>query len=102
MSDGFLHGGHLGKKVDEDAPGTGPMLHRENRVKIRCRLGGEGGRTHTHTHTQDSEKSPEFTPNGPLQAMNGCVGISIISNPCQNFSNGFASEIKLKCKYQVI
>ena len=66
----------LEKKVDEDAPGTGPMLHRENRVKIRCRLGGEGGRTHTHTHTQDSEKSPEFTPNGPLQAMNGCVGIN--------------------------
>ena len=68
----------LEKKVDEDAPGTGPMLLRENRVKIRCRLGGEGGRTHTHTHTQDSEKSPEFTPNGPLQAMNGCVGIIII------------------------
>ena len=41
----------LEKKVDEDTPGTGPMLHRENRVKIRCRLGGEGGRTHTHTHT---------------------------------------------------
>ena len=41
----------LEKKVDEDAPGTEPMLHRENRVKIRCRLGGEGGRTHTHTHT---------------------------------------------------
>ena len=39
----------LEKKVDEDAPGTEPMLHSENRVKIRCRLGGEGGRTHTHT-----------------------------------------------------
>ena len=50
----------LEKKVDEDAPGTEPMLHRENRVKIRCRLGGEGGRT----HTQDSEVSriyPQWT-----------------------------------------
>ena len=41
----------LEKKVDEDAPGTEPMLHRENLVKIRCRLGGEGGHTHTHAHT---------------------------------------------------
>ena len=40
----------LEKKVDEDAPGTEPMLHRENRVKIRCRLGGVGEHTHTETH----------------------------------------------------
>ena len=65
----------LKKKVDEDIPGTEPMFHRENRVKIRCRLGGVGEHIGTYTHTQDSEKCPEFTPNGPLQAMNGCVGI---------------------------
>ena len=35
-------------------------------------------RTHTHTDTQDSEKSPEFIPSGPLQAMNVSVGITII------------------------
>ena len=75
------------KPVEEDAPGTEPILHRENRVKLCCRL-GLGERTHTHTHnhththanTKDSEMSPEFIPNksinGPLQAMNGCVGIN--------------------------
>ena len=54
----------LKKKVDEDAPGTEPMLHRENRVKIRCRLGGEGGRTHTHTHTHThrTQKSLQNLP----------------------------------------
>ena len=28
------------KKVDENALGIEPVLHCENRVKIRCRLGG--------------------------------------------------------------
>ena len=53
------------KNKYEDASGTESILHRENCVKIRCRLGGLG----EHTRTQDSEKSPEFTPNGPLQPM---------------------------------
>ena len=74
-------GGNFDKKpFDMDAPGIDPTLHREHHVKIRCHLGGVG----EHPHTQDSEKSPEFTPNGPLQAMNGCVGIIVNYNIGKN------------------
>ena len=56
---------------------TEPMLHRENRVKICCRLGGEGGRAHTRAHTHTGlGKVSRIYPNRPLQAMNGCVGIN--------------------------
>ena len=62
---------------------TEPMLHLKKRVKICCRLGGEGGRTHTraraHTHTHTHTglgKVSRIYPNRPLQAMNGCVGIN--------------------------
>ena len=45
----------LGKKVDEDAPGTESMFHRENRMKIRCHLGGVG--EHTHTGLRKASRS---------------------------------------------
>ena len=52
ISSVFVHGGHFGKKVDEDAPGIEPILHRENRFIFRYHLGvGEHTHTHTHTHT---------------------------------------------------
>ena len=59
---------HFGKKLTRTPPGLSQYCTGENSVKIRCRLGvGE----HMYTYT---EKSPESTPNGPLQAMKkGCV-----------------------------
>lgn len=33
-------------------------------------------RKHARAHTQDSGKSPECIPHGPVQAMNGGVGIN--------------------------
>ena len=82
-----VKGGHIGshflKRFDEDVPGIEPMLHRENSVIIHCHLGGAGGRIHTHTgahththkytheHTHMTQKYPELSPYGPLQAMNG-------------------------------
>ena len=68
----------LKNKVDEDAPGIVPILHCKNRIKIRCRVGVVG--EHTHTNTQESQKSPEFTPHGLRQAMNGCVGTNHTHN----------------------
>ena len=53
----------LEKKVDEDAPGTEPMLHRENSVKIRCRLRGEGG--HAHRTQKSVQNFPPMDPYKP-------------------------------------
>ena len=66
-------------KVAEDAPGPSLCRTGENRESPlpfrRSRHTHAHTHTHTQTDTQDSEKSPEFTLNGPVQAMNGCVGI---------------------------
>ena len=62
----FMHGGHIDDHFEkkEDAHGIGPILHRENCVKIRCRLGlvDEHTRTRTHTGTGHREISRIYSP----------------------------------------